>query len=85
MKGLYNKYIITKTSGKPLADGFYAIVLRIDGGQYVEACRAGAVAFSAAVLDENPKLAIDIQRKVTELRSQQWAFEKKSKQTKDNS
>lgn len=67
MRGLYEKYIITKANGHPLADGFYAIVLRIDGGQYVEACRAGVKAFADAVLDENPKLAIDIQRKLTEL------------------
>ena len=68
MKGLYQKYIIQKSNGKPLAPGFYAIVLRIDGGQYVEACRVGVKAFADAVLDENPKLAIDIQRKLSELR-----------------
>ena len=66
MRGLYQKYIISKANGHPLADGFYAIVLRIDDGQYVEACRVGVKAFADAVLDENPKLAIDIQRKLTE-------------------
>jgi len=64
-KRLWDKYIITKSSGKPLADGFYAIVLRIDGGRYVGACRAGALAFAEAVRDENPQLADDIQNKVT--------------------
>ena len=64
MKGLWNKYIITKASGKPLAPNFYAIVLRIDGGQYVNACRAGALAFAEAVRDENPLLSNDIQHKV---------------------
>lgn len=67
MKGLYNKYIIQKANGKPLDPNFYAIVLRIDGGRYLKACRAGVKAFADAVLDENPKLAIDIQRKLTEL------------------
>lgn len=67
MKGLYNKYTIQKSSGKPLAPSFYAIVLRIDGGRYVEACRAGVKAFADAVLNENPKLAIDIQHKLNEL------------------
>ena len=67
MKGLYEKYIIRKANGKPLAPGFYAIVLRIDGGQYVAACRTGVKAFADAILDQNPKLAIDIQRKLTEL------------------
>ena len=65
MKGLWDKYIITKTSGKPLADGFYAIVLRVDGGQYVDACRAGALAFAEAVRDENPLLSSGIQDKIT--------------------
>lgn len=60
MKGLWNKYIITKSSGKPLADGFYAIVLRIDGGQYVDACRVGVKAFAEAVKPINPELSFDI-------------------------
>ena len=65
MKGLWNKYIITKSSGKPLAEGFYAIVLRVDGGQYVEACRAGALAFAEAVRGENKLLADDINEVIT--------------------
>lgn len=65
MKGLWNKYIISKSSGKPLAEGFYAIVLRVDGGQYVDACRAGALAFAEAVRVENPLLADDIKNKIT--------------------
>ncbi len=69
-KGLYQKYIITKKSGKPLDDDFYAIVLRIDGGLYVKACRAGVLAFGEAVKEENPKLYEDITHKV-------WAYEMK--------
>ncbi len=64
MKGLYNKYIITKANGKPLAEGFYAIVLRIDGGQYVDACRMGVKAFAEAVKSYNPDLAFDIEMKL---------------------
>ncbi len=66
MKGLYNKYIITKTNGKPLANGFYAIVLRIDGGQYVGACRQGVKAFAEAVKNINPELAFDLELKLLE-------------------
>ena len=66
MKGLYNKYIITKANGKPLVPSFYAIVLRIDGGQYVNACRAGAGAFARAVEPLNPELAFDIDMKLLE-------------------
>ena len=67
MKGLWSKYIITKSSGKPLADGFYAVVLRIDGGRYLNACRAGVQAFADAVRTENPLLSNDLDRKLKEL------------------
>lgn len=67
MKGLYNKYIITKANGHPLAEDFYAIVLRIDGGQYVHACRVGVAAFAEAVREHNPQLADDIQQKLKEM------------------
>lgn len=65
MKGLFNKYIISKPSGKPLDPNFYAVVLRVDGGRYVEACRAGALAFAEAVRVDNSKLADDIKDKIT--------------------
>ncbi len=67
MKGLYQKYIITKTSGKPLAEGWEGIVLRIDGGQYVDACRAGVLAFAEAVRGENTLLSNDIQHRIMAL------------------
>lgn len=66
MKGLYNKYIIQKANGKPLSPSFYAIVLRIDGSRYVDACRKGSLAFAEAVRNENPLLSNDIQNKVME-------------------
>ncbi len=67
MKGLWNKYIIQKTSGKPLDENFYAIVLRIDGGRYLKACRAGVQAFADAVREENPILGRDLDHKLNEL------------------
>jgi len=67
MKGLYDKYIIQKASGKPLEPSFYALVLRIDGGRYLNACRAGVAAFAEAVRGDNPILADDIQCKLKEL------------------
>ncbi len=66
-KGLYQKYIVTKTSGKPLAPNFQAIVLRIDGGRYVDACRQGVKAFAAAVRPFNQTLAWDLDFKILEL------------------
>jgi len=70
VKGLYRKYIVTKTSGKPLADGWDGIILRIDGGQYVEACRLGVIAFAEAVKKVNPKLCEDIKDRI-------WIYEMK--------
>jgi len=63
-KGLYQKYIVTKTSGKPLDPNFDCIVLRIDDGRYVKACRAGVAAFAKAVRPLNQTLARDIRRKL---------------------
>lgn len=78
MKGLYGKYIISKASGKPLDPNFYAIVLRINGGQYVKACRAGVQAFAEAVREQNPILANDLEKKLEEL-----AVEDIMRKTKD--
>ena len=69
MKGLWDKYIISKSSGKPLDENFYAIVLRIDGGRYLKACRAGVQAFADAVREENPMLARDIDHKLNEVKA----------------
>lgn len=70
MKGLYQKYIVTKANGKPLVEGWQGIVLRIDGGQYLDACRAGAKAFAEAVKGEDPQLAEDIKALI-------WSYEMK--------
>lgn len=70
MKGLYQKYIIKKTSGKSLDLNFEAIVLRIDGGRYLNACRVGAAAFAEAVREHNPLLADDIQERLQALKEE---------------
>ncbi len=84
-KGLYQKYIVTKANGKPLDPNFHAIVLRIDGGQYVEACRMGASAFAKAVEPLNKTLAFDIQMELLgyiarEKRPDKFLFDKQSEQ-----
>ncbi len=61
MKGLYNKYIIKKANGTPVSPEARYIVLRIDSGKYVEACRKGVMAFAEAVKPQNPDLAIDLE------------------------
>ncbi len=66
-KGLYQKYIVSKANGKPLDPNFECIVLRIDGGLYINACRAGAAAFAEAVRPINKTLAHDIRKRLSEL------------------
>ena len=71
MKGLYQKYIVTKTSGKPINPNSRFIVLRVDGGQYIHACRAGVAAFAEAVREHNSVLADDLQDLLRELSAYQ--------------
>ncbi len=66
-KGLYNKYIVTKASGKAIPPEAQFIVLRIDSGQYVDACREGAKQFGVKVYQDNPTLAMDIWNRIAEL------------------
>lgn len=67
MEGLYRKYIIQKASGEPVDPNAIYIVLRIDSGKYLYACRAGVAAFAEAVREHNPILADDIQIELEEL------------------
>ena len=59
-QGLYQKYVVTKASGKPIPPEAEFIVLRIDDGRYVGACRAGVAAFAARVRVDNPTLSNDL-------------------------
>jgi hypothetical protein len=61
MKGLYQKYVVQKADGSPLDPDAEYIVLRIDRGVYVEACRAGVAEFARAVRPLNPILADDLE------------------------
>jgi len=69
--GVQANKTVGEIRGKPLAPNFYAIVLRIDDGRYLHACRAGVAAFGEAVRSENPILADDIQTKLRELALQE--------------
>jgi hypothetical protein len=60
MKGLYKKYNISKANGSATDPDAIYIVLRIDKGEYVEACRAGVVEFALAVDAMNHQLAQDL-------------------------
>lgn len=61
MQGLYGKYQVTKRCGETDPDAIY-IVLRVDKGEYVHACRSGVKAFSRAVRPMNPALADDLDK-----------------------
>ena len=59
-KGLYNKYIVQKADGSPVDPDAFYLVLRLDKGEYLEACRAGAISFAHLVTDLNSELSADI-------------------------
>ena len=59
-KGLYRKYVVTKANGKPIDPNAEFLVLRLDGGQYVTACRDAARRFAASVERQNSVLSRDI-------------------------
>lgn len=61
MKGLYQKYTIKKTNGEPIDPKAQYIILRIDSGRYVAACRTGVAAFAKAVEPLNHELSFDLQ------------------------
>lgn len=58
MKGLYNKYTISKTDGIPVDPDAVYFVLRIDSGFEVAACRAALSVFVAQC--KNRDLAFDL-------------------------
>lgn len=68
MKGLYRKYAVypkgcavgKADSSKRVDDEAVYIVLRVDSGEYVHACRAGVMAFARAVRPVNPQLHDDL-------------------------
>ena len=60
MKGLYNKYIITKTNGTPTDSNADYFVLRLDTDEFAR----GAIRFYAmAIMQDNPILAENILEK----------------------
>lgn len=62
--GLYGRYIIGKSNGKPVDPNADYFVLRLDFGSgstdYVKASRIAVLAYTNAIEEVNPKLAADI-------------------------
>jgi hypothetical protein len=59
-RGFFEKYQVRKADGTPTDEGAVYLVLRLDEGEYLDACRAGARAFAAAVAEENSRLSVDL-------------------------
>lgn len=62
MRGLYQKYIVQKADGSPVDPNAKYIVLRVDAGEYVQACRAAVAVFARRVWCRNPDLAYDLEQ-----------------------
>jgi len=59
-RGLYEKYHISKVDGTPIDPGATYLVLRLDAGWAVKACRAAAKTFAFELWKIAPKLAQDV-------------------------
>ena len=64
-RGLYRKYKVEKVEGPTDPDADY-IVLRIDSGEYVEACRGAVFEFAKQVASQNPTLARDLRQRIAD-------------------
>ncbi|MFW6243273.1 MAG: hypothetical protein ACOC2W_03850 [bacterium] len=62
--GLYNKYHLTKTSGKPIDPNAEYFVLRLDNGckdkRHLDACRKAALTYANEIKDHLPKLSKEL-------------------------
>lgn len=61
MAELYRKYHITKTDGSPIDPAADYFVLRLDSGEYVDACRAALHTFCVHIETLNPELVADLE------------------------
>lgn len=62
--GLYNRYIISKTSGEPVDDNAEYFILRLDNNgkdkKHIEACRKAVITYANEISDHLPQLSKDI-------------------------
>jgi len=63
--GLYQKYIVTKVSGKPLPIGSEYFVLRLDevepvNVEHINACRLAVLAYADAIANTKPEMSRDL-------------------------
>ena len=62
--GLYQKYIISKTNGKPIDKNAEYFILRLDSGgndkKHIEACRKAVLAYANEIKEHLPKLSEDL-------------------------
>lgn len=58
--GLFQKYEVRKANGSPIDPGAIYLVLRLDAGAYVGACRSAAAVFASLLVPDNRTLAKDV-------------------------
>ena len=72
--GLYRKYTIRKANGSPVDQNAEYIVLRVDGGEYVEECRHAVAAFAYSMSTKNLVLSRDIYLLLNRTGTDRFAF-----------
>lgn len=63
-KGLYNRYIVSKTNGDPIDPNAEYFVLRVDKNgsdpKHIESCRKAVMTYAENIKDHLPELANDL-------------------------
>ncbi len=63
-KGLHQRYVVSKTSGKPVDEKAEYFVLRLDWGgddhRHIEACRKAVLKYAEEIKEHLPDLSKDL-------------------------
>jgi len=66
-RGLYNKYIVSKSNGEPVDNNAEYFVLRLDENgkdkNHIDACRKAIITYAEAISDHLPELSKDLYRR----------------------
>ncbi len=70
-EGLHQKYVVSKTNGKPVDETAEYFVLRLDWNgnhKHIEACRKAVLKYAEEIKDYLPKLSKDLIDRYGELK-----------------
>lgn len=65
-KGIQHKYIISRTDGKPIEEGNFYFVLKLEGEgdeKHIEACRKAVLKYAEEIESHLPELSQEIKNR----------------------